>query len=169
MFRSRGSVTANLAPRLLASVNGSVFPPLLAFGLLDFLVSFRQTFYLSPAPGSFVAQYVCLRLSGVDPDLRSYGFWYWGFSHCRLYFGVFGRGLFFASLGSFLSCIYLVAVFSARALGVGFRPGVRPTVSTTLTTGWTGWRFFAALSYRCMLLFVPTASAFGLSDKRNII
>ena len=77
-------------PRSMAPV----LPPLLAFGLVDSLVSFRHTFYLSPAPRSFVAPYACFRLCGVDPDLRSYGFWYWGFSHCRLYFGVFGRGSF---------------------------------------------------------------------------
>ena len=71
-----------------------VFPPLLALSLVDSLVSFRHTFYLSPAPRSVVAPYACFRQSGVDPDLRSYGFWYWGFSHCRLYLGVFGRGLF---------------------------------------------------------------------------
>ena len=71
-----------------------VFPPLLAFGLVDSLVSFRHTFYLSPAPRSFVAPYACFRLSGVYPNLRSYGFWYWGFSHCRLYDRVFGRGCF---------------------------------------------------------------------------
>ena len=70
------------------------FPPLLAFGLMDSLVSYRHTFYLSPAPRSFVAPYACFRLIGVDPDLWSYGFWYWGFSHCRLDFGVFGRGCF---------------------------------------------------------------------------
>ena len=90
-----------------------VFPLLLAFGLVDSLVSFRHTFYLSPAPRPFVAPYACFRQSGVDPDLRSYGFWYWGFSHCRLYFGVFGRGLFFASLGSFLS-LYLLGCYTQR-------------------------------------------------------
>ena len=42
-------------------------------------------------------------------------------------------------------CIFLAAVFSARALGAGFRPGVHPTVSTALTKGRTGRRFFAAL------------------------
>ena len=51
-----------------------VFPPLLAFGLVDSLVSFRHTFYLSPAPRSFVAPYACVRPSGFDPDLRSYSF-----------------------------------------------------------------------------------------------
>ena len=41
--------------------------------------------------------------------------------------------------------IFLAAVFSARALGAGFRPGVRPTVSTSLTKGRTGGRFVAAI------------------------
>ena len=114
---------------------------------MDPLDSDRHTFYLSPAPWSFAALYACFRLCGVDPDLGLTGF---------------GIGV-FLSVGWFLVflvevsfrwrwvfsilCIYLVAVFSARALGAGFRPGVRPTVSTTLTKGWTGWRFFAAISY----------------------
>ena len=50
-----------------------VFPPLLAFGLVDYLVSFHHTFYLSHAPRSFVAPYACVLPSGFDPDLRSYG------------------------------------------------------------------------------------------------
>ena len=77
-----------------------VFPPLLAFGLVDSLVSFRHTFYLSPAPRSFVAPYACFPRSGVDPDLRSYGFWYWGFSHVGCILG-FLVGVVLASLGSF--------------------------------------------------------------------
>jgi len=44
--------------------------------------------------------------------------------------------------------VYLVVVFSARALGAGFRLGVFcPTVSTTSTMGWTGWKFVAAISF----------------------
>ena len=58
---------------------------------------------------------------------------------------------------------FVVAVFSARALGAGFRPGVRSTVSTTLTKGRTGRRFVVAISLRCMLvlylLLRPSASA----------
>jgi len=43
--------------------------------------------------------------------------------------------------------VYFVVVFSAWALGAGFRPGVfSPTVSTALKMGWTGWKFVAAIS-----------------------
>ena len=79
-------------PAIWPRPTAPAFPPLLSFGLVDSLVSFRHMFYLSPAPWSFVAPYASFRVSGVDPDLRSYRFWYCGFSHCRLYFGVFGRG-----------------------------------------------------------------------------
>ena len=43
--------------------------------------------------------------------------------------------------------ILLVAEYSSRALGAGFRSGLCPTVSTTLTMGWTGQRFVAAISF----------------------
>ena len=60
-------------------------------------------------------------------------------------------------------CIFLVAVFSARALGAGFRHGVRSTVSTALTKGRTGRRFFAASPERftwfLYLSLPPSASA----------
>ena len=44
-----------------------------------------------------------------------------------------------------VSFVLLTAVFSPRALGAGFRPGVRPMVSTTFTMDWTGRRFVAAI------------------------
>ena len=136
---------------------------------MDPLGSLRHTFPLSPSPWSVVSPCARFRLSGDDPDFCLTGFGIWVLLTVGWFLG-FLVEVGFVSVGSFqFFCSYLVAVFSARALGAGFRPGVRPTVSTTLTKGWTGWRFFAALSYRCMLLFVPTASAFGLSDKRNII
>jgi len=43
--------------------------------------------------------------------------------------------------------VYFVLVFSARALGVDFSPGVfSPTVSTASTIGWTGWKFVGAIT-----------------------
>jgi len=60
--------------------------------------------------------------------------------------------------------VYFVLVFSARALGAGFTPGVfSPTVSTALTMGWTGWKVVAAISFGMRAIFVLIASAFGLS------
>jgi len=59
--------------------------------------------------------------------------------------------------------VYFVVVFSARALGAGFRPGAFPTVSTASTMGWTGWKFVAAISFGIHAIFVLIASAFGLS------
>jgi len=60
--------------------------------------------------------------------------------------------------------VYFVVDFSARALGAGFRPGVfSPTVSTTSTMGWNGWKFVAAISLGMRAIFVLTTSAFGLS------
>ena len=117
------------------------------FGLVDPLDSIRHTFFLSPAPWSIATPYACSRLCGVDPDLGLTGFGIGVFLTVGWFLG-FLVGVCFVSDGSFqFLCIYLVAVFSARALGAGFRPGVRPTVSTAFTKGWTGWRFFAALSY----------------------
>ena len=65
----------------------------------------------------------------------------------------------------FIVKLPLAAVFCARALGAGFRPGVRPTVSTALTIGWTGRRFSRPY-LRMRGILVPTASAFGLSYKQ---
>jgi len=60
--------------------------------------------------------------------------------------------------------VYFVVVFSARALGAGFGPGVfSPTVSTASTMGWTGWKFVAAISSGMRAIFVLIASAFGQS------
>jgi len=60
--------------------------------------------------------------------------------------------------------VYFVVVFSARALGAGFRPWVfSPTVSTALTIGWTGWKFVAAISFGMPAIFVVIAAAFALS------
>jgi len=43
--------------------------------------------------------------------------------------------------------VYCVVVFSARALGASFRPGVfSPMVSTASTMCWTGWKFVAAIT-----------------------
>jgi len=43
--------------------------------------------------------------------------------------------------------VYFVGVLSAKVLGAGFRSGVvSPTVSTTSTIGWTGWKFGAAIT-----------------------
>jgi len=44
--------------------------------------------------------------------------------------------------------LYLILVLSSRALGASFRPGVSsPTISTALTLGWTGWKFFAVIAF----------------------
>jgi len=60
--------------------------------------------------------------------------------------------------------VYCVVVFSAWALGAGYRPGVfSPTVSTASTMGWTGWKFVAAISFGMRAIVVLIASAFGLS------
>jgi len=109
------------------------------------------------------------------------------FLWCFLYgFGVF---CFFSLLGLFwvfgrcfllvASFIYIfVVVFSARALGAGFSPGVfSPTVSTASTMGWTGWKFVAALSigdacYFCTYCFgrrpqLETKFIIGLKKKEK--
>jgi len=91
-----------------------------------------------------------------------------------LYYG-FGFFWFFLTVGLFFGFlvdvsfgrefhVYFVVVFSARAPGAGFRPGVfSPTVSTASTMGWTGWKFVAAISLGMRAIFVLIASAFGLS------
>ena len=63
--------------------------------------------------------------------------------------------------------VYFVVLFSARALGVGFRPGVfSPTVSTASTMGWTGWKFVAAITIAVTCYFCTYC--FGLSEKQNL-
>jgi len=43
--------------------------------------------------------------------------------------------------------VYFVVVFSARALGAGFRPGVFFSHGFHASTmGWTGWKFVAAIT-----------------------
>jgi len=50
--------------------------------------------------------------------------------------------------------VYFVVVFSAWALGAGFRSGVfSPRVSTAVTMGWTGWKFVAAISFTAACYF----------------
>jgi len=62
--------------------------------------------------------------------------------------------------------VYFVLVFSARALGTGFRPGVfSPTVSTDSMTGWTGWKFVAAITIAVTCYF--SSSCFGLRPQRE--
>ena len=127
---------------------------------MDPLDSIRQTFYPSPTPWSVATLYACFRLCGVDPDLGLTGFGIGVFLTVG-WFLVFLVGVWFRQEWVFsILCIYLVAVFSAQALGAGFRPGVRPTVSTVLTKGWTGWRFFAALSSQ--MYAIVRAYYFGL-------
>ena len=72
----------------------------------------------------------------------------------------------FACFVGSLYILFLASVFSARALGAGFRSGVRPTVSTALTMGRTGRRFHGYIPYRMPVIFGPTALAFGLCYKQ---
>jgi len=87
-------------------------------------------------------------------------YFFFGFSHRWVFSWVFGRCFPFGQ--EFL--VYFVVVFSAQALGAGFRPGGFSTrVSTALTMGWSGWKFVAAISIADACYF--STYCFGLQPQ----
>jgi len=135
---------------------------LLLLGLVDSIGRARHTsfplplflFYIAPVhlPFSLGVRCTVGLLGIVKGSCQRMGFLWCTFLHIVVFLVPLTVGVFFCISGrcffTFGGSLYilLVAVLSTPALGACFRPGVRPTVSTVLTMGWTGRRVVTAIS-----------------------